>query len=966
MKRRLNMALPLIFAFVLTLLPFGLLEYNQHQRDKIQREREITRWEQQAGNYLQMFRSIWSIEAQINRRLFLFYKKLIRYQKGMQLDSTRFMHELRSCFPQRFMPTSIYAGLAKSNGSGVEMLTGDGYAISKQRFFKRFLDAFCRPVGSYDSSELSRFNAMSRGAFGDILDFELLRNDRAGKVSSAVHEGRPVLVVWDSVKLDNGQRVVYLMLFPLAVIDRLQALEFAANMLGSKYDQVSSVLVPLRHARADLDPVFDHYLSDDQRNTILQCLDELDGRGISRDSRFPPGRFDNYQGVRIMREFIDYAVPYELWITSRGEIGKKHNESFLSFVLRLFFYTAWILVFARVLISGNPIGIRLQTWLTLTFMVVGILPLLVFYVAGLFHIDSAAFRREQEAIKNATRQLEEADASGEALLADYHNFCQQIESDPEWVARMTDWNKASWDSVIEKLPAKFAASGLNIDAVYVFPPDTASVSGCVYSFPGAEYSPERERVTFDFYGNWIRKSYFIIASSTMIGEEPDLQMFKGRSGKEMMRYFLSNRGDIEFVDFSEDKYFIYQNFLLRDGLPCNWYFFRIGIARAFEKYLREAVYNLQYIFADNIYAIARIDGARSNLLFPPAQSKEALLLHRVAGHLIELVGVTRTSQIEQTEDHLLVVYPCVRSGPFILANMVFFKNFRIRAYRQEMLLSFIVVLMAIPVFLISRLTAAYLVRPLLDVEDGLNRISADDFSRKLSLQRDDELGRLSNAFDQMVAGIRERRNLGRFVSASLDQQVAVDDKAGHKSIEGRFGAVLCSDIRSFTTMSESYPVREIVAMLNEHLATMSSCIKEHGGMVEQFVGDAIIAIFYGESLGEAAEKSVKAAQAMLTGQQQIIQQRRQQGKFVYEFGIGIEVGYLLSGTVKAGTRYEYLFVGDARTRAEALEALSKEGRHTKIMVSEKIFALTHGLFVYEKVPDLSEYELVKARAEDDL
>ena len=152
-------------------------------------------------------------------------------------------------------------------------------------------------------------------------------------------------------------------------------------------------------------------------------------------------------------------------------------------------------------------------------------------------------------------------------------------------------------------------------------------------------------------------------------------------------------------------------------------------------------------------------------------------------------------------------------------------------------------------------------------------------------------------------------------------------------------------------------MRDIVSMLNEHLAEMSACIKQRGGMVEQFVGDAILAIFYGESLGEAAEAAVNAASAMTEKHRQICEQRVSDGRFDYAFGIGIEVGHLLSGTVKAGDRYEYLVIGDARVRAETLEGVSKKGMHTKIMVSDRVHALTRGSFDYVPSAESGVYEM---------
>lgn len=951
------MALPLIFAFVLTLLPFGLLEYNQHQRNKIRNEREITRWEQSAGNYLQLFRSLWSFEMQIIRRFFILNKNLSRYQKNEFIGGNSLMSEVRRTFPAKFMPEYFYAGFVSGNSNSVNMFEGEGYTKLKQRFFKRILDGLSRPEGSYSSSELNSLNATVRGAFGEVMDFELLRNFRAGKISAVVYESRSALLVWDSITIASGQQLVYLMIFSPETLDRVGSMRLASEILGRRYKSVSSVIVPLRYAEERLEPIFDQYLDEDSRSRVLQCVNELDKPGRSRDQLLPPGKFVEYHGLRIMREFIDYAVPYEIWIMSRGELGRDNREPFISFVLRLFFYTAWILVFARVMISGNPVGISLKSWLTLTFMVVGVLPLVVFYVAGLFHVDASAFRREQEAIKDALQQLEEADTSGEELLTEYHNFCLRLENDPEWIAAMTKWDETAWDKAINELPVKFADAGLSIDAAYVYPPDIASMNSRLYRFSTSDYDESRENATFNLYGNWIKKAYFSVAPQVMLGEEPELQMFTGRSGKEIMRYFLSNRGDLEFVDFSDEKYFIYQNFLLKDGAVRNWYFFRISIWRAFEQYLRESVFSLQNIFSDNVYAIAEVKGLRSITVFPADDSRDALLINSRVGHLIELAAVNKTSIVEQNEDHLMVVYPCVKSGPFILTTLVFFKNFRVRAYQQEMILSFIVVLMALPVFMIARLTAEYLVKPLVDVETGLTKISAEDYSQQLRLNRDDELGRLSHAFDKMLDGIKERRNLGRFVSASLDQQVAIDEKAGHKAMEGRFGAILCSDIRSFTSLSERYPVRDIVTMLNQHLAAMSSCIKQQGGMVEQFVGDAIIAIFYGESLGEAAEHAVKAAEAMIEKHRQISEQRAAEGDFAYAFGVGIEVGHLLSGTVKAGSRHEYLVVGDARVRAEALEGLSKTGTYTRIMVSDKVYALTRGLYDYVKAADRDVYEV---------
>ncbi|GAB1352457.1 hypothetical protein MASR1M12_11880 [Erysipelotrichia bacterium] len=292
-----------------------------------------------------------------------------------------------------------------------------------------------------------------------------------------------------------------------------------------------------------------------------------------------------------------------------------------------------------------------------------------------------------------------------------------------------------------------------------------------------------------------------------------------------------------------------------------------------------------------------------------------------------------------------------------MVNVVFFRAFREAAYRQELLLSVIVLLMAVPVFLISRLTADYLVSPLLGVENGLKRISEEDYSARLHLNREDELGRLTRAFDQMVEGLKERRNLGRFVSAALDHQISQAVEMAEERLIKREGAVLCSDIRSFTSIGEKYGAREVVEMLNEHLAAMSECIRENGGLVEQFIGDAVLAVFHGDSLPEACQKAVRAGIAMMRRHQENCLSRRQQGKFLYDIGVGIEGGELLSGTVTAGQRSDYTVVGAARNAAEDLESMSRYGRSTKIMVSPLVYESVNN-FRFVEHENNAAYELV--------
>lgn len=960
MKRCLKMALPLVFSFILTLMPFGLLEYNQYQRELIQRERALTLWEQDAGNYLQLFKAFWSIESQIKRKMFFFKKARLRAGFSEKYNGSRFIADLRCFFTEKYMPEFMYAGLIDKSGHGLQLFSGSGFSRLKQRFFGRILENLARE-SELTNTEMSAFNGMVRGAFGDNVDFELLKSFRRGKVSRVLFEGSMKLLFWDILENSNGSKVIYLQLFSPKVVDRTTSMRFAADVLSARNSRISSVLVPLEFANKKLKPIFDSTVPDGHRLAINRLYAEISGQWLKRDQVLPAGKFITHNGVRIMRDFIDHSVPYEIWVLSRGDISYSQNSSYIAFLLRLFFFAGWVLVFARVFITGQPVGISLKSWLTLTFMVVGILPLGVFFVAGIFHVDSSAFRREQEAVKDSLQRLEEADTSGEIILAQYRDACRRWTQEKSWLQDLAKWDESAWEKAVQRLQPKLKEAGLKVGAVYVYPPDIAGVKDRFFILQGSNIKPAREQRMQKFYLDWIRKSYFNLCPEVMVGNEPDLPIFQGQTGREILRYFLSNRGDVEFLDLDDFKQFLFQDYILVNGVPRNWYFFRFDISKVFEDYLKETVISLQHIYSDSLYAIALIENTEAKVIFPERKSKDFQVVQKVAGHLIEQAAMTRSKVIQQTDDSLVVVYPCVKSGSSVLANVVFFSAFRAAAYAQELILTIVVLLMSVPVFLMSRLAADYLVSPLLGVEGGLKKIADENYSIKLSLNREDELGILTDAFDRMVAGLKERLYLGRFVSATLDEHVTKSVETEHQGLESRFGAVLCSDIRSFTTLSEKYQIRDIVAMLNEHLTGMSECIRQHNGFVEQFVGDAVLAVFHASSLKEASQNAVEAAIAMILRHQEINRKRYADGLFSYEIGIGIESGQLLSGIISAGERREYAVVGIARNTAEQLEASSKMGRFTKIVVSPQVYELVDG-FKFVKLADDENWEIASLEA----
>jgi adenylate cyclase len=146
--------------------------------------------------------------------------------------------------------------------------------------------------------------------------------------------------------------------------------------------------------------------------------------------------------------------------------------------------------------------------------------------------------------------------------------------------------------------------------------------------------------------------------------------------------------------------------------------------------------------------------------------------------------------------------------------------------------------------------------------------------------------------------------------------------------------VLFSDIRGFTTISESLDAQELADLLNAYLTEMTRIIFHHRGTLDKYIGDAVMAI-WGAPFDEPnhAERCCFGAVNMLTRLAELQSSWREQGKPILDIGIGINTGVASVGNMGSSLRYGYTAIGDAVNLASRLEGLNKEyGTH--ILISE--------------------------------
>ncbi len=185
----------------------------------------------------------------------------------------------------------------------------------------------------------------------------------------------------------------------------------------------------------------------------------------------------------------------------------------------------------------------------------------------------------------------------------------------------------------------------------------------------------------------------------------------------------------------------------------------------------------------------------------------------------------------------------------------------------------------------------------------------------------------------------------------LSQKDETEMKVGEK----RSVAILFSDIRSFTVVSENNSAERIVSFLNQYFQRMVSIIKEKGGVIDKFIGDAILAVFGAPvSYTDNAARAVSAAVEMIEGLNDLDTGDLVLPEAGFQIGIGIHEGTVIVGNIGSQDKFDYTVIGDNVNLASRLEGLTKHYKSPIILsdvVAKKV----------EEVVDLREVDTVKVK-----
>jgi adenylate cyclase len=190
---------------------------------------------------------------------------------------------------------------------------------------------------------------------------------------------------------------------------------------------------------------------------------------------------------------------------------------------------------------------------------------------------------------------------------------------------------------------------------------------------------------------------------------------------------------------------------------------------------------------------------------------------------------------------------------------------------------------------------------------------------------------------------RMKSTMSRYMDPGLADQLmgGGEDLLGGKSTEA---TILFSDVRSFTTLTESLGAQGTVAMLNEYFTIMVDIITGEGGMLDKFIGDAIMAAF-GIPIAhdDAEDRAVRATIRMITELWDWNKVREKRGEMPIDHGVGLNTGMIVSGNIGSPKRMDYTMIGDGVNLAARLESACKQ-YSAHILISEFTRAKLRGTY----------------------
>lgn len=220
--------------------------------------------------------------------------------------------------------------------------------------------------------------------------------------------------------------------------------------------------------------------------------------------------------------------------------------------------------------------------------------------------------------------------------------------------------------------------------------------------------------------------------------------------------------------------------------------------------------------------------------------------------------------------------------------------------------------------------------PINGVAEAMARVHKGDYETRVAVYDGTEIGRLQLGFNEMVAGLAEREQIRSAFGTYVDPTIAEHILSEGTDLSGEEIelSMLFIDIRNFAGFAEQTPAREVVGTINRLFARAVPLIREHGGHVDKFVGDGLLAVF--GAPGRLDNHAESAVMASLDIADAVIDEFGD----TLSVGIGVNTGTVVAGNVGGAGRFEFSVIGDPVNVAARIESATRQTGDT-ILIADR-------------------------------
>jgi adenylate cyclase len=185
---------------------------------------------------------------------------------------------------------------------------------------------------------------------------------------------------------------------------------------------------------------------------------------------------------------------------------------------------------------------------------------------------------------------------------------------------------------------------------------------------------------------------------------------------------------------------------------------------------------------------------------------------------------------------------------------------------------------------------------------------------------------LVRTYQDLLELEKKRMNLSRYFSRGLAEHLVADDRMTGLGGQKKIVTVVFADITSFTTLLDSNPVEQVVEVLNRFFETVVPVIFKHGGMLDKFLGDGVMAVFgIPDETDMDPVKAIHCAVDIQQGVNELKEKLVADGLFAIEVCIGISTGLVVAGNIGSQEQMNYTVIGEPVNLAQRLESISSPG-----------------------------------------